>query len=83
VNSGVRAPVNLYRPKYATTTVLTWLTPNPTPSDPNPSINCMNPAQNSSTYDDGGTRGKTEEFNQSDLQAIGDLRDARTPSRET
>jgi hypothetical protein len=62
VNDGVRASANLYRPKYATNRVLTWLTPNSTPSDPNPFTNCMNLARNSSAYDDGETRGKTEVF---------------------
>jgi hypothetical protein len=62
VNDDVRAPVNLYRPEYATTRVLTWLTPNPTPGNPNPSINCTNLARNSSVHDDGETQGKTEVF---------------------
>jgi hypothetical protein len=43
------------------TGALTWLTPNPTPGDPNPSLNCTNSAQ-SSAYDDGEHRGQTEAF---------------------
>jgi hypothetical protein len=40
----------------------TWLTPNPTSSDPNPSINCTNPARSSSAHDDGEHLGQTEAF---------------------
>jgi hypothetical protein len=61
-NGGMRAPANLYRPEYAMTRVLTWLTPNPTPGDPNVTLNCMNPAQSPSAHDDGETRGKTKVF---------------------
>jgi hypothetical protein len=62
VNDGVRAPVNLYRPEYATTNVLTRSTPNSTPGDPNLSLNCTNLARSSSAHDDGKTRGKIEVF---------------------
>jgi hypothetical protein len=62
VNGGVRASANLYRPGYTMTRVLTWLTPNPTPGDPNPSINCTNPAQSSSAHDNGEHQGQTEAF---------------------
>jgi hypothetical protein len=41
---------------------LTWLTPNPTPGDPNPSLNCTNPTRSSSAHDDGEHRGQTEAF---------------------
>jgi hypothetical protein len=43
------------------TGALTWLTPNPTPGDPNPSLNCTNSAQ-TSAYDDSEHRGQTEAF---------------------
>jgi hypothetical protein len=57
-----RSPVNSYRLKYTTTSVLTRSTPNSTPGDPNPSLNCTSSARSSSTHDDGETRGKTEVF---------------------
>jgi hypothetical protein len=44
------------------TGALTWLTPNPTPSDPNLTLNCTNLARSPSAHDDGETRGKTEAF---------------------
>jgi hypothetical protein len=40
----------------------TWLTPNPTPGDPNASINYTNLARSSSTHDDGKHRGQIEAF---------------------
>jgi hypothetical protein len=39
---------------------LTRLTPNPTPGDPNPSINCTYPAQIMSAHDGGENRRQTE-----------------------
>jgi hypothetical protein len=62
VNDGVRAPANLLRPEYATSSVLTRSTPNSTPGDPNLSLNCTNPAQSSPTHDDGKTQGKIKVF---------------------
>jgi hypothetical protein len=44
------------------TGALTWLTPNPTPSDPNPSLNYTNLTRSSSAHDDGKHRGQTEAF---------------------
>ena len=44
------------------TGALTWLTPNPTPGDPNLTLNCMNPARSPSAHDDGETRGEIEVF---------------------
>jgi hypothetical protein len=44
------------------TGALTWLTPNPTRGDPNPSLTCTNPARSSSAHDDGEHRGQTEVF---------------------
>jgi hypothetical protein len=40
----------------------TWLTPNPTPGNPNPSLTCTNPAQSSSAHNDGKQWGQTEAF---------------------
>jgi hypothetical protein len=80
VNGGVRAPANLYQPKYATTSVLTWLTPNSTPDDPNLSLNCTNPARSFSDHDDGETRGKTEMFSMIHrglVQSIGPMSNRR------
>jgi hypothetical protein len=41
---------------------LTCLTPNPTPGDPNPSLNCANLAQILSAHDDGENRRQIEMF---------------------
>jgi hypothetical protein len=62
VNSGVRAPANLYRSEYTTTSVLTRSTPKSTPGDPNLSINCTNPARSSSAHDDSEHQGQPEAF---------------------
>jgi hypothetical protein len=48
-----RPPANLYGPGCAMTGAQTWLTPNPTPGNPNPSLTCTNPAQSSSAHNDG------------------------------
>jgi hypothetical protein len=55
-------PMNSYWPEYATTGVLTRLTPNPTPGNTNPLTNCTNLAQNLSAHDDGENQRQSEVF---------------------
>jgi hypothetical protein len=62
VNGDEHSLANLYQPEYTMTRLLTWLTPNFTPSDPNPSINCTILARNPSIHDDGENRGQPEVF---------------------
>jgi hypothetical protein len=54
MDGGAVAPASLYRPRYAMTDALEQLTPNLTPNNHFPSINCANPGRNLSIHDDGG-----------------------------
>jgi hypothetical protein len=54
MDGGAVAPASLYRPRYAMTGALEQLTPNLTPNNHFPSINCANPGRNLSVHDDGG-----------------------------
>jgi hypothetical protein len=62
MDGGAVAPANLYRPGYAMTGALEQLTPNSTPNNYFPSINCANPGQNLSVHDDGGNREQFDVF---------------------
>jgi hypothetical protein len=44
------------------TGALAWLTPNSTPGDLNPSVNCTNPGRNLSVHDDGENREQSNVF---------------------
>jgi hypothetical protein len=57
VDGGAVAPASPYRPENATTGALVWLTPNSTPNDHFPSINCKVLAPNLSVHDDSANYG--------------------------
>jgi hypothetical protein len=57
-----RSPASLYHPKYAMTGAPVWLTPNSTPNDHYPSINCKVLAPNLSAHGDSAINGQTEVF---------------------
>ena len=57
-----QAPTNLYRPRYAMTGALKWLTPNSTPNNHFPSINCMVRALTHTAHGDSASNGQTEKF---------------------
>jgi hypothetical protein len=52
MDGGAVAPASLYRPNNATTGAQVWLTPNSTPNDHYPSINCKVLAPNLSVHGD-------------------------------
>jgi hypothetical protein len=52
VHGGAAAPTSQDHPENAMTRVLVWLTPNSTPNDPFPSINCKILAPNHSVHND-------------------------------
>jgi hypothetical protein len=56
------APASLYQSKNATTGASVWLTPNSTPNDHYPSINCKVLAPNLSVHGDSANYGRTEAF---------------------
>jgi hypothetical protein len=56
------ASTSLYRPRYVMTDALEQLTPNSTPNNHFPSINCANPGLNLSVHDDGGNREQFDVF---------------------
>jgi hypothetical protein len=62
MDGGVVAPASLYRPRYAMTGALEQLTPNSTPNNHFPSINCANPGRNLSIHNDGGNREQFDVF---------------------
>jgi hypothetical protein len=62
MDSGAMAPASLYRLRYAMTGVLEQLTPNSTPNNHFPSINCANPGRNLSVHNDGGNQEQFDVF---------------------
>jgi hypothetical protein len=90
MDGGVVAPASLYRPRYTMTGALEQLTPNSTPNNHFPSINCANPGRNLSVHDDDGNReqfdvflaiqGSLVQLNRSTSSR--DLMEARTSSKD-
>jgi hypothetical protein len=62
MDGGVVAPASLYRPRYTKNGALEQLTPNSTPNNHFPFINCANPGRNLSVHDDGGNREQVDVF---------------------
>jgi hypothetical protein len=57
MDGGAVGPASQYWPENATTGAPVWLTPNSTPNDHYPSINCKVLAPNLSVHDDGANYG--------------------------
>jgi hypothetical protein len=62
VDGGAAAPASQDWPENAMTRVPVWLTPNSTPNDPFPSINCKIQAPNHSVHGDSAINGQIEVF---------------------
>jgi hypothetical protein len=62
MDGGALAPASLYRPRYAMTGALEWLTPNSTPNNHFPSTNFKVLAPNLSAHGDSAINGQPEAF---------------------
>jgi hypothetical protein len=62
MDGGAGTPASQYRPDNSTTSAPVQLTPNSTPNDPFPSINCKILAPNHSVHGDTTLNGQTKAF---------------------
>ena len=70
MDGGVVAPASMYRPRYAMTGALEWLTPNSTPNNHFPSTNFKVLAPNLSAHGDSAINGQLKAFRSRSITSI-------------